>query len=447
MHFEQNQLIPYWFPVKKPIWELEIRDSSLYLIRPNAFNANEFSTLIRLHLVNLPNIRILRNETFNGLNNLRFLSLQKINIHYVTPNILYPCPNIEYFRINNWSNDVQNFTSFTGFKKLKKLTNIRFNSNNFKNTIKENTFSGLVAVKYIFLDRNQIEVIGENSFDRVNSTLKLLSLTENRLKTIPYGLFDFLFEKERQTIRISLHHNEWNCSCQSEYLHNMLRKFPLTFNVVKPRCGSPINLHNQDIMSIKDLGCSRNSYCQTIFKFSNTSYKIKINHNTSNGKVQLIIEKPTDLVIIGLKNKKDVFNHKFDLKEAICYTIDEKKSKRATKVKIKKLKSDRFYQFCVMKRGLSTTSPLDCIFFHTLSIKTKVFVSNKYRPFALTCFIFVNIVVFSLGIYLSMIATKSYLKYLRFKKSEKRLKKFEDSVPMREMPSKKMYAFNIKFLF
>lgn len=122
---------------------------------------------------------------------------------------------------------------------------------NMKNTITNETFVGVPMLTTLDLSNCKIESIGVSSFDRLVSLL-MVRLNDNKLKSLPDGLFDRLLPN--QVLLIDMTANDWTCDCNICYVKTCLSNVH-NFRGDKDVCLLP------DPMLASSTLCTNDAYC------------------------------------------------------------------------------------------------------------------------------------------------------------------------------------------
>lgn len=246
MSFPLNILNAYCISGKGHVNSLDIVDNDVIVdILPNAFAGTLFSKMRHLGLTAL-RLNYLRAGIFNGLNELSSLSLQHMNLLIVDANILKTCRNLQYLGITyNSSCDEQALwlENITGSDPLT-LTALNIGANRIRYAITNKSFKGLTELVTLNLARNQIEYIGEKSFDIFARTLIYLDLEDNLLTTISPVLFGSLLHQP--LTQIVLVNNPLHCNCSLESLKKLVRNYSAMFPGTI-ECSTPLMLTGKTI--------------------------------------------------------------------------------------------------------------------------------------------------------------------------------------------------------
>ncbi|KAG8437173.1 hypothetical protein GDO86_008027, partial [Hymenochirus boettgeri] len=195
---------------------LIITDGTISLI-----NVSSFSDLTHLSHLTLIKSKISRidENALNNLTKLRTLVLDsnQISDSSINAKTFYCLYNLEILKLNNNA-----LISIYGswFKGNKNLLRLELNSNRItKLTYDSFSTKSLGHLRHLDLSINFIGFIDKYAFQALHQ-LRELDLSKNKLTTIP-DIFSFL----SQLIRLNLHQNQWNCTCELQDLSDFLRNY------------------------------------------------------------------------------------------------------------------------------------------------------------------------------------------------------------------------------
>lgn len=227
--FDDNILTFQKFSIENLIEELTLYgESSIDNIDDRPFvNKNDiFKHMRSLSFINIP-IEFIKHNTLEGLDNLEKLIFHKTKLKQFISNALQFTTMLEELNINDGFEKDEKFQFYSkldGFlNDLKRVEIINTDAKiNLGANFNELTFSGLINIRDLILRNNSIENIPQYTFHRILKTLKLIDLSQNRLKTLPMHIFELkiLVEKSNDLL-ISFSENPWtyNCNIQSILFH------------------------------------------------------------------------------------------------------------------------------------------------------------------------------------------------------------------------------------
>lgn len=222
MQFPSWRLPVGWFDGLAVITEINLECRNFDIIETDAFVADAFTTVRNLTL-NWPTLNILQTGAFNGLLSLQSLVFTSSSIKGFTTglldNVAKTLNNLSLMEVTRYSTPLLINGLTGGPSSMISLRTAVFR-HNLQDTITERTFSGLTSIVYLDLSFCQIEVIGSNSFNRISSTIEVLNLRENKLKTLPHGLFSQMMN--RSGLKIYIDKNIWHCDCDLCYVKGMI---------------------------------------------------------------------------------------------------------------------------------------------------------------------------------------------------------------------------------
>ncbi|KAJ8949801.1 hypothetical protein NQ318_000499 [Aromia moschata] len=159
-----------------------------------------FYNLTKLYLLKIKfnNIRTIREGIFNGLT-LTELCLTDNNIEIINPNAFDDMPKLSILFLNenkvavlNFENNLITTVPYRGLRNVKgehtvdnvKVgTNVQLNGNKIRK-IEDGAFEGLETLGWLFLHKNEIEEISEESLGTLRS-VEWIRLDNNNLKCVP----------------------------------------------------------------------------------------------------------------------------------------------------------------------------------------------------------------------------------------------------------------------
>jgi len=260
--FTGNTLGIEWLPVlstKIIISQLYIKTTVPITIEENAFSDNIFQNIKTLTLEG--SIEQLKNKCFAGLHNLDTLEISGGLIQYVAGGILKDVQNLLTLQIESGINDdhlnyfLQNITlhnlqqlhiRYNNFKTLKSenlrgLTNLltlnaeRSHITSIESTILESSANKIEKVNFA---GNELETLPVDIFNIKPKTNFQVFLQQNKLKTLPEGIFDMAI-KSIGKVEVHLEDNDWHCDCDLAWLQNYIEEEIIDVGQKPPKCESP----------------------------------------------------------------------------------------------------------------------------------------------------------------------------------------------------------------
>lgn len=221
--------------------ELVYTEKVELIFQVNAFNKSAFFNLSQLTIVNVKTNTISKGA-FTGLRSLRYLSFLNTSVEAWEDDVLDSCnetlTELILWNTNDDSSIPRDIKPLTGSTTMHSLTVIQI-IDNLKDSIDHTTFIGLENVLVLNLSKCQIEIIGPQSFYSITKTLLTLDLRENKLIKLPDSLFPSI---EDNSIAIYLGYNPWHCDCRFIKLELELREKLIIQDKLK--CASPSCLEN-----------------------------------------------------------------------------------------------------------------------------------------------------------------------------------------------------------
>ncbi|KAJ8981989.1 hypothetical protein NQ317_013641 [Molorchus minor] len=186
-YFDNNSMIKGWLGnLSMDVQELTIYSELLTDIGESAFSGRPFEYLTKLVISDTRIRRLRRNSFLNSkLQTLEFRCNSAIT---VDDDALGPISDY--------------------------LTILQFSQFNTFNSLLNATFTDAPQLVALYLSDNNIKSAEVNAFKGIQSSLQLLSLKNNKLATLPDGIFtDFVHGGE-----IDISGNQWNCNCSLLWL-------------------------------------------------------------------------------------------------------------------------------------------------------------------------------------------------------------------------------------
>lgn len=432
-----------WLTVQVPVKYLHLDDFTATIIHEDAFNVDQFENLNELVIQS--RITKIDNMAFNGLKNLKKLTLRGIEMEEFEQNTLEPLETLQWFTMENCmyseNSKVLSVNNLFGIY-LPHLTRVKIMDCNLGKTINQLTFQGLKGINEIILVSDRIEEIGEESFDVAFTSLTHLNLAKNRLRSLPRDIFDI---RKGLTTTIKLDSNLWHCGCSLEGL----RKFILhSFNddVKKTVCKTPIEYAGQRIYDLPSLCIDeikptpssffteimipddRNSWAHSLELQRELSNDSTVIHcGAINVKKYVTLKKSTKIrfPLICIKNgnlvlytahlSKDFFYFGYEQSfKKILKCVGNSMGDKVRKIQIA-MSPNQMYRLCRIKRKHNSITPLECIPYFTNydADRLDAWIKMKYKGTFVWIFIFTGILMPFIGILISTLLAKLFPKFIR----------------------------------
>lgn len=242
-----------WLVPDTPLHFLQLKSINVLRIREHAFSGKQFQNLRQLKIEDA-SIRCLYPGAFNGLLSLTSLSLISLQIISIKPNALRFLPNLHFFKMKNCFSKQLNLDGLFGAlaptSQLDNIIEIEIERCNLGDTITASTFNKIKNVKILRLSSNQIQSIGERSFDNTFQSLQRLILDSNKLTWLPANLFPV--QTDRQ-IHINLNDNPWHCDTKMEGLRQLVRRKDTKLKFTQFACRTPSQYADKALSSLLQL--------------------------------------------------------------------------------------------------------------------------------------------------------------------------------------------------
>lgn len=228
------------FRIKKNWWTggkskrlggLYFARSRFEVIERDAFSAESFASVYELQFIGIKSLKCLSGWS-NGFQNLFYLTFTNSMLVDVRYDFLQ---NVYTLQLNIYLSlkDTRIVNLFgSGF--TIDLGTLHIEHANYMNRIRIMDFSGLKQIKSLLLIDCGIEVIDAGVFSSMHY-LEELSLSRNKLKTLPTAIFDCLMER-RDLVAVFLDNNHWECFCELAALHESLFSYGIMFEDFPADC-------------------------------------------------------------------------------------------------------------------------------------------------------------------------------------------------------------------
>ncbi|KAJ3639456.1 hypothetical protein Zmor_002816 [Zophobas morio] len=186
-----------------PFPKLKLADfgnNPITVIFPNTFEVMNTTDSLIIGSKDV-NLSLLTNS-FIGLNLLKALTLNNLNIKLLTRDLFVGMPNLNELTLTGTITKIE-FDTFLDVHKLQKLILSNCNIRN----ISMDAFIGLENLEILDLSKNQLEQLPPAVFDQLIN-IKEIYLNNNKLTKLPREIFSKIHVK-----MIRLNENPWHCSC------------------------------------------------------------------------------------------------------------------------------------------------------------------------------------------------------------------------------------------
>lgn len=399
MDFDGEMISKGWFQTNVPLKYLELKHLKITKIAKNAFDCYQFENLKFLYLNKVP-IVMLSSDIFNGLANLKSLSLEHTKLLTFSKIVLAPIRNLMEFKMSFCISDEISLDNLFGSVEMPQLERIEISNCNLSSTITETTFMGLRNIKTLILNTNIIDKIGAGSFNMIYKTLDKLDLQRNRIKIIPEGLFE-----TKENVKIIANYNSWHCGCEMEHFRLFLKK---TTKLVDPecfKCATPTKVYQTLIIDLPHL-CNDSS--TAVFQ-SQQCETIELNRIWTN-------QSDEEIPLAYTENGQLFIDFKYVSRQFDVLAVGESGEVSKCKANLKKDTTIiRFRQQSTMNgiRGLcvinDSATLLKCIGFSSIEAWIMMDQRSILIPIAILCAIFASII----GILIAVLLAKLFPRLIR----------------------------------
>lgn len=421
--FPSKALSNGWLKSPCYIIALKVSRSNLGSIEKDAFNSEIFSTLVELRL-RYADIWNIENGAFNGLTELKRLTLDSLGLDRVGKNILVPCPKLEEVHIYSSFDTVHPIQNrwFSGDELLNGLKSVDLFGNEIRKGIGNTTFNAAANINILSLRDNYIETIGEGAFKPIKNLISL-DLTSNLLKTMPSELENLMTRKPDAYFELG--YNPWECTCELEtvrkyYIRQGSRPYPIIcdggmfIEKCTDLCSEDSNCH--------DLKATPDGRLPFWHQLSLAKQRISVKCRAST--LSIVLKRPSTRFLIGQYFDGDYFISlsgftseqivvAFEVgisattQNSTCITNNRNVHTVYMQFSIS-LRPNTSYLFCFLEKGASSIRPLNCFAFHSkheeINTLDNIWIFNEDRNLSIFLGIVFGIISISLGITLAFIA-------------------------------------------
>lgn len=313
------------------------------------------------------------------------------------------------------------------------LTNLEYVNVKYNlSIINSQSFTAIPYVRILDLSGCYISAIEADSFDNLNKTLLTLNLANNRLVTLPDGIFmtlnlipiiaDELFVNSETTLTIYLSDNPWHCGCKlifTKDLFNQYSNFQGDFS-----CKSPPEIENYPIKESDFCPCpittttsiptettetySDNYLEKECFSFDHIAENYTVLIQSQMKEMELSVTADEDVLVViesmG-ENLALIWFGSDTLRGASLYYVQSSNidciSSLRKEIVITNLDKAKVYTFCLINITHTTVTPLDCISYYHREYN-KIWFPESSQPLVIgvivTCLVLSNIVGMTVAI-------------------------------------------------
>lgn len=402
---------------------LEIYLEYTTTIDGDPFRRGSFLNLKYLRMNNLRTSN-LPAEIFEGLLSLEVLIITNATIRGYSDGML------EFFKqlnthlksfslIEQRESESIPISSFIGgsTKNLTKLGYVKIQYN--LSIIDNSSLAAIPFVEVLDLSKCYIVAIREHSFDIFGSNLRLLNLEQNKLTTLPTGLFSEL-HLTSINLQIRLFGNPWHCDCSLAYVQELLFNYPSFTEDVS--CASPesgvqikhaelcasettteITSETTPINEIDDGIQPLSKECHaahTNITISPKTHDMQLISPSGQNPTKLELNRTQDMLLIWFGSEI------VSATNLLLYQHDEVidcAANLTSVIELTNLKAGVTYTFCLMSTIKTTVSPLNCLSYHHREIPKEfngIWVYDKSKATIISVTIVTLVVAMVSGFYI-----------------------------------------------
>lgn len=409
-----------WFMVDVFLQSLLVANTKINDIEDDAFNSLKFEWLVQLEFRDVP-IRMLHENTFAGLKNLESLYFKWVKFVSFSKNVFATVPKMKKLVISDCGSKKLVLDNLFSSNDMPNLQILHIGYCNLGDTITELTFKSLSGILNLSLGQNEIQHIGERSFDVVLNTVKYLYLKWNNIKSIDGNLF----KKNRHSIIvININDNAWHCDCKLEPFRQFIQSAK-NIEIDDIICASPLKYAGVILNNSSSI-CVEPDPSETSMYLSYDALKNNLISQCVNSNITLT--KDETKILASIKNDRlmiDALNFSSDLNLIVFMETERKNGKIITKCLTnisdktndlrfeRDLKSNQFYRFCSKKKESKTVSPLNCVSFYSINssnsvgvMQSEVWIKTDDKAFLITILVLCPIFAFIIGVSTSLLLAK-----------------------------------------
>lgn len=379
MVYPNLKLSSGWFTGTVPVRDLQMNIIQIITIESNAFEADSFASLSYLYITcfNL----VFRIDTFNGLHSLEILRINGLKLQ------CFQCLNgvgSTLKELQIWSSEFNVANGFTSDIEMMNLVYIDISSK-LQSLNKQRIFERLSRLMVLDLSDCGISSLDTSTFTGISTTLEVLNLDNNQLKTLPLNVFDQLISL---TV-LRLNNNPWHCNSELCPLQRYITKYSANnLNVI---CFSPAEMKLKPVSGITNI-CPIDNTTQTIKCLDSYSFSLM------RPAVALQITTFSDYIVISLNgttvNNFDDYHVTIDTIDAVSNEkvewVNNFNGTEDTKIFLKNLTAQCVSMVCVMPINPEISTP-NCLSFFRMPIITIIWLPMHFK---VECIIFMVLIMF-----------------------------------------------------
>lgn len=423
--------------------QITISDNIIYDIYPDGFHPKIVSKALAINLNGL-RVRSLRYGVFRNFKSLIQIMFERVGIFQLDFNVF--AMNSELTRIiisdsNEYKMKLIGTNDTNAFKKLKSLS--IFNSN-LPKTLDRNSLVGFPILEKLRLSEDRIESLSKGVFASLPKTIDLISLANNKIKTLSASVLHPLFSETGPSPTVELHLNPFHCDENLLDLKNLIIK--TKFKILRATCFSPkeferILVANANIEGTEAPSTSTQPSAPTIpskptgQKVSLTCKRLSVSivHLSIMQRKQLInIRKKMDgtfrIFISYFTNKYNLiwFENEITYERNItskpkigCY-VNQLSMSPYKKEFDKIIENGKYYTVCIVPRQDKNVQPLNCMSFSVgRSINIEAWVKKKYQIACVFIAVGIGLLSISIGVIILIVLSKKFPKFrTKFQKNK-----------------------------
>lgn len=449
--FQQDYFTFYSLNIDRPIKELTIQNVSvLKQIVVETFRFPVFQNLTTLNLIELPLIHLYEN-TFAGLSELKTLTIDGTHLRRFISNFnLSHRTKLEQLSIHGRAFQGPALFVFSDNHPMQMLHYVSITNFNLNNTLKYETFEGLMNVSMLILRDNCIESIGKNVFDPILETLKVLDLSGNLFRQLPTDIFQ---RKLPHNLTIYLENNKFDYKCDLTMMKLLVNQYSLNaeiefqkqlptenrqkymenVNATKQSLENhllkfAINVGIENERTILDVSILNSITLRVLFDYP------PLTECQSNGMAKEIVitkamevfdfnEPPIDRLLLNVHYFPEYMalieiQTDINLKHIVrCFSNINDGRIKSVQLKLERM---QIYQYCWFDKDKNTINPLNCVAFFTHTITTDVWLTIENRADIIIGWTLLGIFAFLTGIAIALIASILFPRQLDFGENESR---------------------------
>lgn len=393
--FTNKVISKNWFTSDYPIQTLVIQNCSFNRISKGAMNFPSLNTLEILNSTEwIENNSTIENEpySFVGLANLRSLRIVNSPMRPIDSRFMTDIARslLQFEMISSFCESTM--TVLTGNNPLPSLKYFHLENTPPLVMLSARSISGFQIVEQMKLIDCGIDAIEVKTFDNIKETLRILVLSNNRLKILEANTFDSLLAWGVESIMLD--GNPWECDYNRKSIEDKFQLRNISFD---QKCDWNVCHHHNGSLVY------------------NKMYTQKFSAHFNSRERQIVVRDidslPSDAANVSVIHFESDANRQESEKNPRCSSLATK-NKQAFDVPLGTTQKGRVRTVCILNKNEKTVNPLNCYSFPDLPDevrvpKDRVFITNDNKITTLCGFVGLCILAFCLGTAIAYLVLRS----------------------------------------